>query len=288
MTISLITALVELCIVLYLVYLFSKHRNKKIILASAMVLFLALYQFSEYMLCNTTHTEQWARFGFAVYTFIPAISLNLFLTLSNKRNMNWIYIFPTIFALIALTYPHFIAESTCKLFYVSISSLVFRQNVFMLVSYLTYYSLATIVGFYIFSQNALKTMPDCFKSRIATTLLPLASFLGIIFFIIYNIKYSILQISFELISILCISIILSIINILSFWLFKSYKKYLNVILLLIILAFLANIVLFTSFTQFSYDFSSVWCHFAFLYSITCLLYSLVIVKNKTSAFSCKN
>ncbi len=80
MIISLITAVVEFCILFYLLFLFKKHKNNKVLLASVMVLFLGLYQLSEYMLCNTAHSEMWARFGFAVYSFIPAIAFNFFLS----------------------------------------------------------------------------------------------------------------------------------------------------------------------------------------------------------------
>ncbi len=278
MIISLVTAIVEFCILFYLIFLFTKNKNKKILLAGVMVLFLASYQLSEYMLCNTAHSELWARFGFAVYTFIPAIAFNFFLSLSNKKNVNWVYIIPLFFALIALVYPNFIISSVCKVFYVSVSSLVFKENIYLLVAYLGYYSLFSILGVYIFSKHATSTLKDCTKTRIATAFLPLSALFGVIFFIIYNLKEGIIHVSFEIFAILFMAVLLSFLIFIFLWT-KSYAVFLNSIFILVVLSFLVDVVLYVLLTQFSYDFSSVWCHFAFLYSVSCLLYALSIKVN---------
>ena len=280
MIISLITALIEFCILAYLIILFLKSRIKTVAIASAMVFLLASYQFSEFILSVTAFAEQWARIGFAIYSFIPAVAFSLFQSLSKKKVTRWIYVFPVFFVALSLFYPGFIVESSCKIFHVSVSSFVFRENVFFLTTYLSYYSFFSIYGVYIFSRSATKTLVDTLKLRIAIILMPLAPILGVLFFIIYNLKHSIIQESDAVVILAVTSIMLVITAILSVWMIKPYGKFLKTSFIFVLFSFVLDLILYILFVQFSYDFSSIWCHFAFLYSISCLIFTLSVVNNK--------
>ena len=280
MTISFITALIEFGIFLYLVNLFFYSRNKSVALASVMVFLLALYQLSEYMLCNTMFSELWARVGFAAYTFIPVVAFNIFIELSNKKTRKWIYIFPAFFAVVALLYPGFIIESTCKIAHVSVNSFVFRDNVVMLVAYLTFYSAFPILGIYIFIKSVPKIFKDSIKLRVAIIIFALSAMLGVLFFIIYNLHYSIIENSYSITGVLITAIGACLISVIAVFVIRSYETFLKLAMFMVILSFLLDFILYVVSVQFSYDFSSMWCHFAFLYSISCLMLAQIVVSVK--------
>lgn len=123
-SVSIGTAIVEwiLAIILPLKYNQSKVR----FFMSALMIFLGLYQFTEFMLCRTNQADLWMRLGFMAYTVLPAIALHSSVYYFKiKLNIFWIYIIPFIYIIIAATTPNFIAEAKCHAIFVSTHNTIF-------------------------------------------------------------------------------------------------------------------------------------------------------------------
>jgi hypothetical protein len=232
------------------------------------------------MLCRDTSSYTWAKIGFAVYSFLPIAFFNATLSLSNKKLLLWTYTFPLFFSFLALFYPGFITETTCKIFHVSVNSLVFRENVVALTGYLVFYSFFIIKGVLIYLKNGVNIYKDTLKIRIGVSIVALSQLLGILFFFLYNFLYGSTTKSSFLLLIIFTTFLIILVNIIIIFFIKNYKKFIKYASILLILTFLIEFTLFILSWQFSYDFASIWCHFAFLYSIACIIFARISLNDK--------
>jgi hypothetical protein len=261
--------------------LYFRFKDKTIFLFGIIALFLSAYQLTEYMLCNNNFSYMWARIGFAVYSFLPVAFFNATLSLSNKKTMHWTYIFSFFFALLALFYPNFILEdAVCQSIYVSVKSFVFRGNILMLLSYISFYSFFIIAGMFIYLKNGSSLYKDTLKLRIGVSTIALSQLFGISFFFLYNFQRNSLQPNIFFITALLIVFLIIVINIFIIIFIKEYQKFLIYASLLLISTFLIEFILLILLWQFSYDFSSIWCRFAFLYSIACIIFAKISLNDK--------
>lgn len=125
--VSLTTALIEWVLAVIVLYKFRKS-----ILAPyfACVLFLlGFYQFTEFMLCMTSHAELWGTAAFIGYTFLPALGLAAVLAYTKRKVVHneLIYVLPVVFAFAALIVRPFIVQGKCETIFVTILT-VFSQN----------------------------------------------------------------------------------------------------------------------------------------------------------------
>lgn len=123
-TVSIVTAITEwvLSVLIIFKYPFAKMRY----LASALMIFLGLYQFSEFMLCKTAQTELWVRVGFVAYTILPAIGLHTMLKLLKiKTRYIWVYVIPATYIILSIITPNFVREAKCYDLFVTARNTLF-------------------------------------------------------------------------------------------------------------------------------------------------------------------
>jgi len=156
--ISISTALIEFAIAVFLLVVYRKTVVVKFFVA--LLVFLGLYQFTEFMLCTTNNVQLWVRLGFLAYTFLPAIGLHFVLRYTKKNfNILMIYIPVIIFSLIALFTKNFSSLAICGKFFVSSKLSI---NPVVLVLYWLYYTVYAFVSAFILlraamiAKNALK------------------------------------------------------------------------------------------------------------------------------------
>lgn len=121
--ISFATAVIEFLLVAIMMYAFrpSAFRNYFAILIS----FLGLYQFSEFMLCTGMYPLAWAVVGFVVYSFIPAIGLDLMMEhMGIKRIKALIYVFPIAVSIFAILSPGFAGGAYCQDYFVQVLNMI--------------------------------------------------------------------------------------------------------------------------------------------------------------------
>ncbi|MEA3514781.1 MAG: hypothetical protein U9R34_04855, partial [Nanoarchaeota archaeon] len=147
---SIITAIIEFAIASYLFY---RIKDKRLYPLAIFVLFLGLYQFTEFMLCKSVNAIIWGRIGFATYTFLPILIYHFFINASGNKIKKYLYAIPFFFASLSLFYPNFISYTSCNTFHVTVENLVFNQNLILMSFYLLYYLCCPAYGIYIFSKK---------------------------------------------------------------------------------------------------------------------------------------
>jgi len=141
---SISTAIIELVLATWIILYLKKSKIR--ILIGIFIYFLAIYQFSEYLLC-LTGDPRWATVGFIAYTFLPAIILHsAFVYLKKKTKAEYFYIIPAIFTLLAVGIENFTSNATCDAFFVSVSTLGVQP--FMYWIYGAYYTLFLLATFF--------------------------------------------------------------------------------------------------------------------------------------------
>ena len=111
-TVSITTAAVEWILGAIIPFKYPKNRTR--FFSSALMFFLGLYQFTEFMFCKTNQADLWMRIGFMAYSVLPAIGLHTTLYYFKiKFNLFWIYIIPAIYIIGAGMAKTFIVEGKC-------------------------------------------------------------------------------------------------------------------------------------------------------------------------------
>ena len=278
-TISLISAVIEFSIVIYLVKII---KDKKLRTLPFFVLFLGFYQLTEFLLCSTNNLF-WARLGFLAYIFLPIILIQLFYDFYHKNLNKLFYIIPIFYAIIALFYPYFITEANCQNFFVSTTNSFMLEHRFMLWIYLGYYALIPFgLAVTIFNQNIHKVnlrIKDI-RMKIVIFSVPLSVIISELY-LMYSLYNNIgPKVSWIVTSLLIIltSILITILcffKIQKNWLYKSF-------FILMSSSIITTFILYGLFPGFGYSFSSIYCHFALLYSLTSILFVSVVQEKKYS------
>jgi len=253
------------------VYLWKRIKDKRLALLPIFILLLGLYQLTEFMLCKTSNAEIWARIGFATYTFMPMILLHLFLNLSDKKINKLFYLIPSIFTAIALFYPNFIIYSSCNFLHISVKSLIFNQNNYLMFVYLFYYASFPIYGLYMFIRKTKNKLDTNLGLRLGMSLIPLAILSAQTFFIFSAIKKIDPDLVWILMSLFLVVLSLIIIVLGSIPLLRNKNIFYWVILFVLITCSVTVFTLYALFPQFSYNFSSIFCQFALFYSIVAII-----------------
>lgn len=111
-TVSITTAITEWIFAILIPLKFPNNRVRYF--SSALMFFLGLYQFTEFMYCKTSQPDIWMRLGFMAYSLLPAIGLHSTLYyLKMKVNIFWIYIIPVVYIIGATMINNFVIESKC-------------------------------------------------------------------------------------------------------------------------------------------------------------------------------
>jgi hypothetical protein len=135
-TISLTTAIIEF-VVASIILVFFKRDKLNFILAS-FIIFLGLYQFTEFMLCTSSNAFLWAKLGFVAYTFLPALALNLVMIFRGNNKTYYYYIFPVAFSFYVLVSNNFITSAECGTLLVTVKTLL-TPNLWLRAIYWLYY-----------------------------------------------------------------------------------------------------------------------------------------------------
>ncbi len=181
---------IELLLAVLILALFKKTPLRNF--SAVLILFLGLYQFTEFQLCTTSNPLFWAKMGFIAYTILPAIEIHALLRIYRKQAPLFaVYAIPVSAALLAILHPQFIIEAACELPFVSIST-IFAQwegfaSITLFYGYVAYYfgfiawAFLLIISHYRKETNHLKKQMDlALAFGLALMLLPTMIFTTIL------------------------------------------------------------------------------------------------------------
>lgn len=274
--VSLATAITEFSITGYIV----KRKQKILWPLATMVWFLGGYQFCEFMLCVTDMPGLWARLAFCMYTVLPALLLHSFMNLAGKPFWKVTYALPIVFDAYILLQDKFLVASSCNLLTASVQHLMFDQNPFILAVYFTYYAAFPVWGLATYMRTQqLGTMHNIATPlRMAMTALPLALLLAHLYFLIAAANHIQPHLVWLQISIIVWMTIAGVAAVAAIPLARTSRLFNTILLITILSSVLTTFILYAIFPQYSYDFPSIYCHFALLYGLA----ALIIAKNTGS------
>ncbi|MGK0209475.1 MAG: hypothetical protein ACI83O_000752 [Patescibacteria group bacterium] len=261
------------------IFLFSVIADRRLRVLPYFVLFLGLYQLSEFLLC-TMGGVVFARIGFAAFTMLPVLAAHLFYDLRRVK-FSWIwYVFPLSFVGLGLFYPDFIVRASCELFYIIVDTAFFRRYKLMLYVYCVYYFIFPTYASFMFLISRRKTPIDVnrWKIRIVYTFVPLGLLLAELF-LLYS-AWADVESSFAWLVFSSFLIFLGVV----LFLFSFSEASGNVFIELVMIMFLALLffgaTIYFVFPWTGYIFASVYCHFALLYSLAAILLVQVVQGKK--------
>lgn len=132
------TFLVEICLIVYTVWRYKLNPVARLVVL--LLLFLAIFQLSEYMLCGGLGWTgvEWTRFGYASITMLPPLGLHLAITLAKKPQFRWLALLAYITAGLFIYFFIFVTRSLdgveCRPNYV-----VFHLNDSLVYLFVLYY-----------------------------------------------------------------------------------------------------------------------------------------------------
>ncbi|MFH0808284.1 MAG: hypothetical protein V1888_01575 [archaeon] len=137
--VSLTTAVVEFVVASFILI---RYKNYLVPVFSAIFVYvLGLYQFTEFMLCVSGNPFLWARIGFVVYSFLPAIGLHMAFRFIGIKFRNWMfYIIPIMIFSIAFLKDDFVIRASCSYIYVYVLTFLYSgEHLILSIIYLLYY-----------------------------------------------------------------------------------------------------------------------------------------------------
>jgi len=263
---SIITAVTEFCIA---AYLFRRIKDKRLYPIAVLVLFLGLYQFTEFMLCKSTNDIIWARIGFAIYTALPMLLYHSFTNLSRIKFKRFLYILPVFFGSLALFFPNFINYTSCNTFHVTVNSLIFNQSTVLMYAYLVYYFFYSIYGFYLFSKN-MENIKIKANLNIAMAAVPFTMLAGLFYYVWSSINEHNQVLTWVHTSMIIIAGILVLIPISALLLNKSKKLFYRLNAMILATAGVTILLLSYLVPSFTPNYGSIFCQFALVYGIASL------------------
>ena len=138
--ISLATALVEFFTVGWIYYRFPKSKLTNFF--AVILVFLAIYQLTEFMLCITNNAQLWGKVGFITYTLIPPILIVFSAKEERIKKRYFLYFIPAlIFVTVAIADKNFVTYGVCNTLFVTIRNKFFSFDAapFLTVLYFEYY-----------------------------------------------------------------------------------------------------------------------------------------------------
>jgi len=147
-TISLTTTIIEFAIATFILTFYRKSLVNRFFVI--LIYVLGAYQFTEFMLCVSNNPILWARLGFIVYTFLPAIAIYYILLYSkkinNKQYFKLVYLIPIFFSVIAFYFGSFISRAECSQFFVIGQNMLYSISPILSAFYGLYYYGAIILS----------------------------------------------------------------------------------------------------------------------------------------------
>lgn len=136
-TVSFLTFAIEIIMAAWVLMKDPKNRVNQ--LSAAILLFLGLYQLTEFMICSAGNELFWGRMGFIFYTTLPALGFDWVYAIKRSKKTVWpVYIIPAAFIIYAIVVPNFTLVAECGRYFVRAI-----HNWIPLLSweYMTYYTL---------------------------------------------------------------------------------------------------------------------------------------------------
>lgn len=95
------------------------HKNKVNQLSAAILIFLGLYQFTEFMMCSAGNEFFWGKMGFIAYTTLPALAFHWVFALKKSNKTIWpVHLISGAFIVYALVMSNFMQSAECGRFFV--------------------------------------------------------------------------------------------------------------------------------------------------------------------------
>ncbi len=109
--VMLVTFVIEITLALYTLWRYKMNTIAR--LAALMLLFLAIFQVSEYMLCGGLGFTgvDWIRFGYVSITVLPPLGLHMAVILAGKKRFNWLVLTSYISAAVFIYFFVFVTKS---------------------------------------------------------------------------------------------------------------------------------------------------------------------------------
>lgn len=264
---SLLTASIEFLIAGYLWY---RIKDKRLYPIAIFVFLLGVYQLTEFMLCTTSNQIFWARIGFAAYTFMPILLYHFFISASGKRIKYYLYTIPVLFSVLALFHPQFIAYTSCNSLHVTVESMVFNQNLLLMILYLLYYLICPVYGVYVFSKS-LKPPYSNLKTKLGVVAAPFALLTALLYYVWSTIvEQNQVQTWLHTATLILISTLLLIL-LASFLYRKSSKLFFLTNSLILVTTIISITTLYYVIPNLTLNYASIFCQFALLYGLAALL-----------------
>lgn len=146
-----LTFTIEIAAALWVLWRYKRTTASKLIVATLFL--LATFQFAEYMICEGAFIFsglEWARIGFAVISFLPAIGMHLAMHLTgrvSKVGLMGGYAIAVAFAVVYMTVGRGVTASVCGGNYV-IMSFMEHMNYPYIIYYYGWSIVAMIYSFY--------------------------------------------------------------------------------------------------------------------------------------------
>jgi len=136
-SISISIAILEFTIAIFILIYFEKSTRYRLI--SLLIFMLGAYQLTEFMLCRSGNPFLWAKIGFIIYTFLPAVLLHYARNSRNTKSKNYLlYIIPLAATLYALFVNNFIVSAECLKYHINVNTMIY-QFYSLLIPYALYY-----------------------------------------------------------------------------------------------------------------------------------------------------
>jgi len=264
--VSIATATIEVGIS---AYLFHKIKDRRLNVLAVFVLFLGVYQFTEFMICKSTNDIFWARIGFASYTLMPIMLYHFFINASGGKIKKYFYLIPIFFAALALFYPNFIKYTSCNILHVTTESLIFNQSPFLMLFYLLYYCCLPIYGVYIFLKKSVQASAEAGLSwAFAIVVSPVALLLALVYYAWSSVYENNQDQTWIYTTVLILASVLILVALSSVVFRKSKKLFYQINSLIIATTCGAIVVLYYIVPNIAFNYASIFCQFALLYGIS--------------------
>ena len=147
---TLVTFVVE---IIFAIYVFLKYKSGPFARVAILILvFLGLFQLSEYLICKTNHNELFTKIGYISITLLPPLGINLVELATGKKMFSKIsYAFAGIFSIIIIFVPVFMSTACPGKFVVFTNLPAF--DIFYSIYYYVLLAISIILLLYGITQN---------------------------------------------------------------------------------------------------------------------------------------
>lgn len=152
--VSLATFIIE---TIFAVYILLRYKATHFSLLSTFILFLlALFQFSEYMVCTTPNPAYWGKIGLAVVTLLPVAGIHM-VSMVSKRHLWTVggYVLAATLVGIILFWPEVAITAVCNSSYVDIQTIPFFSKLYGL-----YYAGFLLLGIVLLALSLYQKIGD--------------------------------------------------------------------------------------------------------------------------------